>query len=347
MKTPGKRKINALLRKEIQEYRNSFVMTPLVVSGVLLFFIMVSVLLANRITAVGDSVVDILAEEHGGGGMNITIQIDDAGESQEFVVTDEQNGAAVEEDWNFSREWTFNPKRKDKPATEKHEHFQSLNPFLDALHGLFLVLLLITSCNYLLGTFHQDRFDRSILFWKSMPVSEWQEVATRMAVVCVLAPGIYVAVSIFTQVTSTALAMLTVWRMDMDPMQMVLGNIDFLTLFRGQLGGIMIWVLWSVPFYAWLLLSSTISRRSPLLLALAVPLALIVVEQLFLGSEYLSTAFSHHVPHPADESEGALGFYFREPRWMDLDIMGMLLGLLVSAGLLSGAVWFRKHRFES
>ena len=38
MQPAQKRKITALLRRELQEYRNSFVLTPLVVSGLLLFF---------------------------------------------------------------------------------------------------------------------------------------------------------------------------------------------------------------------------------------------------------------------------------------------------------------------
>jgi hypothetical protein len=353
MQAARKKKYTAMLRRELQEYRNSFVLTPLVVSGLLLFFIMLSVLLANRITVVGDSVVEILADDGAGSGMNISIQIEDGASSQDFVVRDERNGEVVEEEWNFSREWTFNPPRREKPPesgnvdSQEHGSLESLNPLFNALHNLFLLLLLVTSCNYLLGTFNQDRRDRSVLFWKSMPVSEWQEIATRMAVVCVLAPAIYLCVSMFTQLVSSGLAMLTVWRMDRDPVEMVLGNIDYISLFRGQLSGILIWVLWTLPLYAWLLLASSAARRSPLLLALAIPIGLIVLEELFIGTGYISNAFSHHVPHPAEDGGTALGFYFHEPGWLSLDYIGMVLGWLVCAGLLWGAAWFRKHRFES
>ena len=347
MNEQRKRKVVALLRREIQEYKNSFVYTPLVVAGVLLFFMLVSVVVAKQITVVGDSIMETLSDKHAGAGMNITISFDDEGVKRDYRVRDETTAHDPNaEEWNFSREWTFNPERREKSLHEMHEDIESLNPVLDVLHGLFLLLLLVTSVNYLLGTFHHDRRDRSILFWKSMPVSEWQEVGAKMTTVCIIAPVIYLAASLGTQVASALLGMVLAWRMDMDPSQVVLGNIDFIALLRGQVAGMLIWVLWAAPFYAWLLLSSSVARRSPLLLAVGVPLALIVLEQLFIGSAHLSTAFGNHIPHPGEESADSLGFYFREPRLMSLDYVGMLLGLLVTAGLLLATVWFRKHRFE-
>lgn len=355
MNSQQKRKAVTLLRREIQEYRNSLLLTPLVVAGLLVFFMLISVAVANRITATGDSIMEVLMDEHAGGGMNITISLDDAPEPDYTVRDDSTTEELSSTEWDFSREWTFNPKRPARSAGEvqeaqasdsDNETTKSLNPVLNVLHGLFLGLLMVTSVNYLLGTFHQDRRDRSILFWKSMPVSEWQEVAAKMATVCLMTPAIYVTVSIVTQLASVSLGMVMAWRMDMDPWHVVLGNIDFVSLFRGQLGVMVIWVLWAAPFYAWLLLASSAARRSPLMMALAIPLGLIILEQLFLGSNYLVTAFGNHIPHPGEEASSQLGFYFDEPRWLSLDFVGMLMGLVVTAGLLAAAVWFRKHRFE-
>lgn len=342
-----KRKAVTLLRREMQEYRNSFVLTPLAVAGVLIACMLASVILANRITVAGDSIIDILHDEHANSGMNITISIDDQQLRHDYVITEEISEEDIDpQEWNFSREWKFSPQRSERPDEEHGSLTESLNPILNALHCLFLLLLLTTSINYLLGTFHQDRRDRSVLFWKSLPVSETQEVVTKMATVGLVAPAVYLLVSIITQVVSVALAMLITWRMDMNPMQTVLGNVDFLALVRGQISGLLIWTAFTAPFYAWLLLCSSAARRSPLMLALAIPIALVVLEQLFLGSEYLSEAFSNHVPHPGIDQGRPLGFYFYEPQWLSLDYVGMLMGLLVAAGLLCGAVWFRKHRFE-
>jgi len=348
-----KQKMFALLKREIQEYRNSFVATPLLVAAVLLVFMLASVLFADRITVVGDSIIDVLAHQDSGNGLNITISIDDDEQSnRDYVITEEPLSAEEElEDWNFSREWTFNPQRREKSVEEAgtapQPESQSLNPVLNVLHFLFLLLLLVTTGNYLLGTFHQDRRDRSILFWKSMPVSEWQEVGAKMSTACLVAPAIYLAVSVVTQLFSVMLAAFMVWRMDKSPTQVVWDNIDFVALFGGQFSGLLIWMLWALPFYAWLLLSSGAARRSPLLLAVGIPLALIVVEQLFIGSDYLSTAFGHHIPHPGNDGSRALGFYLYQPNIAALDYIGMLLGFIVAGIFLFLAVWFRKYRFES
>jgi len=346
-----KRKVAALLRREIQEYRNSFLITPLAVAGILIVCMLASVLLANRISVAGDSIIEILSDQHTRSGMNITISIDDDDVTHDYVINqDAVEDNAESEDWNFSREWTFNPQRREKVAEDSHLVMGSLNPVLNALHCLFLAILLATSVNYLLGTFYQDRRDSSVLFWKSLPVSEGQEVAAKIATVSIAAPIIYLAISMVTQLASLVLAMLITWRLEMNPVETILGNVDFLALFRGQISGMLIWIAWTAPLYAWLLLCSSAARRSPLMLALGVPVALIVLEELFIGSQYLSDAFSNHIPHVllGDGSTGgsSLGFYFYEPQWLSLDYLGMLLGLLVAAVFLWGAAWFRKHRFE-
>ena len=340
----------ALLRRELQEYRNSLILTPLVVAAVLILCMLASVLLANRISVAGDSIIDILYDENSQTDMHISISFDDDEVVQEYQVTREGSElTAVPEDWNFSREWSFNPQPKEPNAKEDARGGPgSLNPILNGLHCLFLLLLLVTSCNYLLGTFHQDRRDRSVLFWKSMPVSEVQEVAVKMFTVSLVAPTIYLLVSMVTQVASVGLAMLITWRMDMNPIETILGHIDFLTLFRGQFGGMLIWAAYTAPFYAWLLLCSSAARRSPLLLALAIPLAVVVLEQLFIGSQFFAHALSGHVPNlQAGNSAGnSMGFYLYEPQWGMLNFTDMILGLLVAAGLLAATAWFRKRRFE-
>ena len=41
-----------------------------------------------------------------------------------------------------------------------------------------------------------------------------------------------------------------------------------------------------------------------------------------------------------------MGFYMYGPVWSELDYVGMLLGLAAAGGLVSVAVWLRRHRFE-
>jgi hypothetical protein len=133
--------------------------------------------------------------------------------------------------------------------------------------------------------------------------------------------------------------------MDMDAFQLVLGNIDFVPLFLNQIGGWVLTALWVAPAYAWLLLASAAARRSPFMLAVAPVIGLMVIEGVFLGTEYVASAVVSHLPHITDGASN-VGFYFYGPDWSSLNFMGIVLGLLFAAAALGIAVYLRRYRFE-
>jgi len=338
-----------LLRRELQEYKNSLVIAPLAVAATFILLLLASVLLTNQITIVGSSMVEILENSSSSHGVNITISIDEEQSGPIRIVQSEKDDTDTDTDsqeWDFGRDWTFNPQAKEIKPLDDVGGSKPVNTVLNGLHWFFLLIMLATSVNYLLGTLYNDRRDGSILFWKSMPVAERQEIVAKMLTVCLLVPAIYLLASIFTQLCSALLAMLAVWRMDMEPAEVVLANIDVPGLVGTQLGGLVIWILWTLPLYAWLLFCSAAARRSPLMLALAIPLALVLLEQLFFGSDYLSSAIGAHIPQRSSSEADSMGFYFQTPDWQALDYPGMLGGLLVAIVFCWAAARLRKYRLE-
>jgi hypothetical protein len=336
----------ALLRRELQEYKNSLVLTPMIVAGVFVLLLLVSMLLTNSLTIVGSSMVEILENQSASHGVNITISLDEEQPAPDYIVEEEFAGEEDAREWNFGRDWTFNPQPREQGQLDATGGSKPVNTVLNGLHWFFLLILLGTSINYLLGALYHDRRDGSILFWKSMPVAEKQEIGAKLMAACLLAPAIYLLASLFTQLCSVLIASLAVWRMDMNPAEVVMANLDIPGLLGAQLGGMVVWILWTLPLYAWLLLCSAAAKRSPLLLAVAIPLALVVLEQLFLGSDYLSSAITAHFPQRSSAESNSLGFYFSVPDWGALDYAGMLAGLLVAAIFLFGASRLRKYRLE-
>lgn len=343
----NKLKIFTLFQREILEHRNPLLITPALIGGVLVLFALLSVLLANRVSFIGDSAMEILIDEHSS-GINITIETDEQIPVEDLLIQQDPVApdANVDGDWDFGSDWTFEPEQRDKLAKKLDQEIESLNPVLNALHLLFLLILMLVSSHYLLSCLHQDRRDRSVLFWKSMPVSEWEEIGAKMVTVCVLAPGIYVAISFLTQIAYILLAMLLVWRMDMSAGEVVLSNVNFLSLLGGQLSAWLLWSLWTMPVFAWLLLCSAAAKRSPMLLAVAVPLALVIVEELFLGDDSFSQALGNHIAFPQQDEGAAITLQSIGPNWTEMDYMGLMSGLGISAILLYATHWFRKNRFE-
>jgi hypothetical protein len=310
---------------------------------------LISVLLANRLSVFGGTMMNVLLDEESASGASISIQIDDDGDEQTTYTIERGEGPVNEEDWDFSEGWAFEPGHGEELQGilqgELDERVENLNPILNIVHNFMLVVMFLVTVNYLLSSLYSDRKDRSILFWRSMPVSEWEEVLSKFGVAMVIVPAIFLVVSMLIQIAYVLIAMLLVWRLEMDPFELVLGNIEYGSLVFSQISGWLFTALWIAPMYAWLLLASSAAKRSPFFLAIAPVLAVILVEKVFLGSEIIGSALDNHLPHYTDEGT-SLGFYMYGPDWSSIDYTGLFLGLAAAVVILTGAVYLRRYRFE-
>lgn len=228
----------------------------------------------------------------------------------------------------------------------------SLSALTQSGLGAPMVLMMVT---LLVGVFYSlealqvERRDRSILFWKSLPVSDAATVLSKALVPLVVLPALTCVVIALTQVAmlvlGTALLLLTggelgaVW-----------------TAFPFQLWPAMLYfvaamTLWHAPFYAWLLLISAWARRAPFLWATVPVLVLTVVERHTFYTSYV-TAFLRYrslgffneavsVGGRANQTVERLpiltpGNFLTSP--------GLWLGLLFAAACLYAAVRLRRER---
>lgn len=347
-KRPASR-MYTLVAREFQEYRNSLLITPVAIAVTLTLVMLLSILLADRISYMGEVVMNTMTGAEGSKQVMVTIEMDEgSGRTHKEIHISKQEEPIAEEDWNFPRGWNLNPATKPDKAGQKQDDKASgagLNPMLNILHSLMILVLVAVTINYLLGSLYNDRKDRSVLFWKSMPVSDTEQVTAKLLVAFVAAPFIYIVASLLTQFITTALSMLLVWRMDMNPYETVTDNIDFLPLLVNPLAGWVLTALWIAPLYAWVMLASAGARRSPFMLAVAPVLALVVLEKIFLGSDLVASAVSRHVPHYTG-SDSAVAFYLAGSGWTQIDFLKMGQGLLFAAAAIWGTVWLRRYRFE-
>ena len=341
-----------LIKREFQEYKNSFVWTPVAMAVLLSLVMLVSVMLAGRITIVGDAMMQVVMNEDSASGMNITIQIED----DDVAITTDQEVAVAgwvieteentsEEDWNFSKEWRFNPSTNPKGPESIDSGMDNLNLIPTVIHFVFLLALFFVTSNYLLGTLYDDRKDRSILFWRSMPVAAWEEVLAKLGVALFVAPWIFIALSMIVQLSMVLLMMLGMWRLGKDPFELVLGNIEFGILFFNQVSGWILTAFWIAPVYAWLMLASAFAKRSPFMLAVAPLIAIVLLEELFLGTAFVRTAIANHMPHISD-SGNAVGFYLHAPNWGSANYLSLLLGIVFTAVAIWLTIWLRKYRWD-
>ena len=224
----------------------------------------------------------------------------------------------------------------------------SVAPYAMAALAIMVVGFIVAAA-YCLGALHNERRDRSILFWKSMPVSDLKTVLVKASV-----PLLVVPVILFAVIFAVQLVMLAVSAMVLLP-----SGVRFATLwtqwpiFRMSVVlayGLMTETLWYAPIWGWLLVVSAWARRAPFLWALLPPIGVIIIELFAFGSGHfahflgqrlgggLDAAFSDTGSHQAmvDMAQIDPARFFGS-----LDVWG---GLVVGAGFLAAAVWLRRTR---
>jgi len=228
---------------------------------------------------------------------------------------------------------------------KQHELIEQ--PF-DLAAALLMGTFIIVAMFYCIESLQRERRDRSILFWKSLPVSDLTTVAAKASIPFLLLPLFTVAVTVVLQfvmllVSSAVLAgsgmhVGTYWA------QVGLFQSSLLLLYHVMT----VHVLWSAPIYGWLILVSAWARRAALLWAALPPLAIGALEKLLFNSAHFGAFVGRFF------TGGAEGIYAPHTMPMDprtqvtpvrfLGTLGLWIGLAVTAGFLAAAVRLRRNR---
>jgi ABC-2 type transport system permease protein len=209
--------------------------------------------------------------------------------------------------------------------------------------SIILVTGWIVGIMYAADALHGDRRDRSILFWKSMPVSDRLTVLSKATMPLVVIPAVACAAAIVTQLAMLLLSTAVLAAVGGDPAS------PWQTWPMAQqtlvmLYGVAIHALWFAPIYAWLLLVSAWARRSVLIWAFMPLLGLFALEKVALGSSWLMSAINYRIVGAMTEgfSRGALNrtvtqlsqldpvrFFSNPNLWLGLAFAGLCLALAV------------------
>jgi len=148
---------------------------------------------------------------------------------------------------------------------------KGLNVALAMLGNIIQVVLFFVVFFYLLGALYDDRRDRSVLFWKSLPISDRDTVLSKVISAAFVAPLIALAVLIALQLAFLLLLSVYCLFYGINPLTMIWGAAAPFTLWSKMLILLPINALWALPTMGWLLLVSAFFRSKPLLWAILLP----------------------------------------------------------------------------
>jgi ABC-2 type transport system permease protein len=242
------------------------------------------------------------------------------------------------------------PRRmKDVAALDAAKQDAAVNMPFNVIAGLLAVTVFVVGVFYCLDALHGERRDRSILFWKSLPVSDRTTVLSKAAIPLIVLPLLVLTIVIVMHVLMLAISTAvllgsgsgaaTFWRW-VSPFRLILAVIYSLTAIA----------LWHAPIYAWLLLLSGWAKRATILWVVMPPLMLGAFERLAFGTTHVASLVGYRVA----------GWYMRavvqgtgralaDPLasltpGRFLSTPGLWLGLIFAAVFLAAAIRQRRNR---
>ena len=221
----------------------------------------------------------------------------------------------------------------------------------DMAAGLMMLTGIVVSVFYCVDALHSERRDRSILFWKSLPVSDLTTVLSKASIPFVVLPLLIFVITVAMQWIMLLLSS-AVLLVSGQSVAALWTNLSFLRMSLLLLYHILTaHALWPAPIYCWLLLVSGWPRRATFLWA-ALPLVAIGgVEQIvfhtwhfaaLVGSRLIgggapTVASTSPDMFPTDPmTHVALGRFLSSP--------GLWIGLAIAAAFLAAAVRLRRYQ---
>jgi ABC-2 type transport system permease protein len=248
------------------------------------------------------------------------------------------------------------------------------NTYVAAAVPLFGVLPVVVFF-YCLAALYDDRRDRSILFWKSLPVSDQMTVLSKVLTALCVAPMITIAIGTAASLLMLFIGLAAVAFSGLNLFGLILGNPDFYLAPLRLIGLLPVYMLWAIPTVGWLLMVSAWARSKVFLWAVGVPTLLVVLAKWanFITSEYMNGGFDvnwfvHNVvtrglaglvpgvwlpfgevPVAAlvDNTQHTVdaGSIFTQS-WMTLTQPGVWVGALIGGAMIFAAMRLRRWRDE-
>lgn len=232
-----------------------------------------------------------------------------------------------------------------------------------AVWAMFFAVTYFVVGFYLLDALYAERKDRSVLFWKSLPISDTQTVLSKLATAALVGPAIALLAALLTVALLMIIASIAVAIGGGNPFTMLWLPYPWLQVPAKLIAVTVVHSLWFLPFIGWLLFASASAKRTPFLLAFLVPVGVFLAEWLAFDTSVLSTAIGDYAGRFFETlfSEGGDFGVLIDGHEVDvagsianlgsvLDVLtdpALLVGLIIGAAFVWGAIEMRRRRVDA
>jgi ABC-2 type transport system permease protein len=213
--------------------------------------------------------------------------------------------------------------------------------------ALIMGTALIVGVFYTLDALYGERRDRSILFWKSLPVSDLITVLSKLTIPLVILPLLSFVISLATQFTMLLLSSVILLGSGVNIAALWTGvsffHVSLVLLYHL----LTVHGLWYAPLYGWLLLVSAWAPRAPFIWAFLPPFVICGVEKIAFSTSHFLALLQDRLLGPGD----AMAPHTQSNDFMATLIPqhffstpGLWIGLAVAAAFLAAAVRLRRYQ---
>jgi ABC-2 type transport system permease protein len=239
----------------------------------------------------------------------------------------------------FLTAFTLSPKHRHEPLDGPYELAAGLIMGTGFIVGIF----------YSLDALYGERRDRSILFWKSLPVSDLTTVLSKFVIPLVILPLLSFAVTVVTQFVMMLLSSAVLLGSGLNAgtlgARMSFFHMSLMLLYHI----LTVHGLWYAPIYGWLLLVSAWAPRAPFIWAFLPPFVIWGVEKIAFRTSHFLRMLQYRLigpepPSTTGSSENLMDILSALTPAQFFSTPGLWVGLAVAAVFLGTAVRLRRYR---
>jgi ABC-2 type transport system permease protein len=213
--------------------------------------------------------------------------------------------------------------------------------------ALIMGTALIVGIFYSLDALYGERRDRSILFWKSLPVSDLTTVLSKLSIPMVILPLLSFAITIATQFIMLVMSSVILLGSGVN-IAALWTEVSFFRVSLVLLYHLLtVHGLYYAPIYGWLLMVSAWVPRAPFIWAFLPPFVICGLEKIAFNTSYLLALLEERLTGPGNsmvQHDHAKDFAGTLIPHHFLSAPGLWIGLVIAALFLAVAVRLRRYR---
>lgn len=239
----------------------------------------------------------------------------------------------------------------------------AMTTFFLGTSWVFLVALAILTIFYCLDSLYAERKDKSILFWRSLPVTDAETVISKLLTAVFVLPLIMCAGIFVTHLVNLVITSIWVSSKGGSAGTLIWASVPILDNWLAALIVIISTGIWMSPFIGWFLLVSAWTKRMPLLVAFMPIIVIPLLEWIVFRSRFFASAVADRGDNLPIFRDLDIESFFEDEGWMhgiqDLSLLEHLdigkfvthhetwIGIIVCGLLTTAAIYVRRYRDES